>query len=134
MYDYDGATSFDDLIGMAKIPIHELDVYKGTKRPPDERWITLVDKEGNDRNKDGEVYGDVCVRAYLDEEYFEHLHGGNATAEVGRMTVDVLRATDLPKDTTTFAVVKMGPYWTRLPSVRSTKRSSARRVSTSLSY
>ena len=30
VYDYDGATSFDDLIGMAKIPIHELDVYKGT--------------------------------------------------------------------------------------------------------
>ena len=56
VYDYDGATSFDDLIGMAKIPIHELDVYKGTKRPPDERWITLVDKEGNDQNKGGEVY------------------------------------------------------------------------------
>ena len=117
VYDYDGATSFDDLIGMAKIPIHELDVYRGTKRPPDERWITLVDKEGNEANKDGEVYGDVCVRAYLDEEYFEHLHGGNATAEVGRMTVDVMRATDLPNPTTTFAVVKMGPYWTRLPSV-----------------
>ena len=28
VYDYDGATSFDDLIGMAKIPIHELDVQR----------------------------------------------------------------------------------------------------------
>ena len=38
------------------------------------------------------------------------------------MTVDVLRATDLPKDTTTFAVVKMGPYWTRLPAWRTAAR------------
>jgi hypothetical protein len=34
------------------------------------------------RYAEGEAYGDVLVRAYLDEEYFEHLHGGNA--KVGR--------------------------------------------------
>ena len=42
-----------------------------------------MDKEGNDKNAEGEVYGDILVRAYLDEEYFEHLHGGNAKGEVG---------------------------------------------------
>lgn len=51
---------------------------QGIKKPPEEKWITLVDKGGNDKNAEGEVYGEVLVRAYLDEEYFEHLHGGNA--------------------------------------------------------
>lgn len=31
--------------------------------------------------------------------------------------MDVLTAKDLEAPVTTFAVVKMGPYWTRLPSV-----------------
>ena len=117
VYDYDGATSFDDLIGQATIGVHELAVHKGLKKPPEESWITLKDKEGNEKNPEGKAYGEVLVRAYLDEEYFEHLHGGNAEGEVGRLSVDVIGAKDLPAPTTTFAVVKIGPYWTRLPSV-----------------
>ena len=103
VYDYDGATSFDDLIGQAIIGIHELSVHQGIKKAPEEKWLTLLDKEGKDKNAEGVVYGEILVRAYLDEEYFQHLHGGNATGEVGRLSVDVLQATELPCPVTTFA-------------------------------
>jgi hypothetical protein len=95
VYDYDGATSFDDLIGKAVLKVSELKVHKGLKNAPEERWITLVDKEGKDANEKGEKYGDILVRAYLDEEYFEHLHGGDANGRVGRLSVDVLGADGL---------------------------------------
>ena len=117
VYDYDGATSFDDLIGKAVLKVSELKVHKGLKNAPEERWITLVDKEGEDANEKGEKYGDVLVRAYLDEEYFEHLHGGDANGRVGRLSVDVLGADGLEHPTTTHVVVKCGPYWTRTPNV-----------------
>ena len=95
MYDYDGGTSFDDLIGKAVLKVSELKVHTGLKNAPEERWIVLVDKEGKDANEKGEKYGDVLVRAYLDEEYFEHLHGGDANGRVGRLSVDVLGADGL---------------------------------------
>ena len=147
VYDYDGATSFDDLIGQVKIPVSKLKVdssrrkataksastTKGSKgvseegtvvgdaassySPPAEEWMTLLDKEGNEKDAEGTPYGEILVKAYLDEEYFEHLHGGDAKGEVGKLAVDVVRVLDLPKPTTTFCVVKIGPYWTRLPNV-----------------
>ena len=122
VYDYDGATSFDDLIGRAVIPVSALSVHGGLKNPPEEQWIALVDEEGKDANESGEKYGDILVRAYLDEEYFEHLHGGDAKNQVGRLSVDVMGADGLESPVTTHCVVKCGPYWTRTPNVeRSTK-------------
>ena len=117
VYDYDGATAFDDLIGTVKIGLHELGVARGLNAAPEEQWLTLLDKDGKDKNERGEAYGDVLVRAYLDEEYFEHLHGGDAKNEVGRLSVDVMGVKGLDAPKTTFAVVKIGPYWTRLPNV-----------------
>ena len=117
VYDYDGATSFDDLIGKASIPVSALKTHRGLKNPPEEQWIALVDKEGKDANADGEKYGDILVRAYLDEEYFEHLHGGDAANQVGRLSVDVMGADGLESPCTTHCVVKCGPYWTRTPNV-----------------
>lgn len=117
VYDYDGATAFDDLIGTVKIGLHELGVARGLNAAPEEQWLALLDKDGKDKNERGEAYGDVLVRAYLDEEYFEHLHGGDAKNEVGRLSVDVMGVKGLDAPKTTFAVVKIGPYWTRLPNV-----------------
>ena len=91
------------------------------RNPPEERWIALVDKEGKDANNAGEKYGDVLVRAYLDEEYFEHLHGGNAEESVGRLSVDVMGADGLSTPVTTHCVVKCDPYWTRLPNVENSQ-------------
>ena len=67
---------------------------------------TLLDKEGND--KDGR--GHACTRdsvnkAYLDEEYFEHLHGGDAKGEVGKLAVETCACWTL-KPTTTFCGVE----------------------------
>jgi hypothetical protein len=117
VYDYDGATAFDDLIGKAVLSVRSLSVHRGLRNPPEERWIALVDKEGKDANDAGEKYGDVLVRAYLDEEYFEHLHGGDTEGRVGRLSVDVMGADGLETPVTTHCVVKCGPYWTRLPNV-----------------
>ena len=104
------------------IPVSALRVHEGLKNPPEERWIALVDEEGKDANESGEKYGDILVRAYLDEEYFEHLHGGDAKNQVGRLSVDVMGADGLESPVTTHCVVKCGPYWTRTPNVeRSTK-------------
>ena len=50
VYDYDGATAFDDLIGKAVLSVRSLSVHRGQKNPPEERWIALVDKEGKDAN------------------------------------------------------------------------------------
>ena len=87
MYDYDGVTSYDDLIGMVRIPISELQTHKGITKFPDSQWYTLLDAEGKDCDKEGTKYGDIEIRAYLDEEYFEHLHGGNTSKAVGKLTV-----------------------------------------------
>lgn len=122
VYDYDGATSFDDLIGKCIIPVSELKVYKGLKNMPEEQWITLTDKEGSDKNEAGEVYGDILVKTYLDEEYFEHLHGGDTNGEVGRLVVDVIGADGLESPVTTHCIVKCGPYWTRTPNVESSDK------------
>ena len=122
VYDYDGATSFDDLIGKAVLKVSDLKVHRGLKNAPEETWITLVDKEGKDANAAGEKYGDILVRAYLDEEYFEHLHGGDAAGRVGRLSVDVLGADGLETPTTTHCVVKCGPYWTRTPNVENSAK------------
>jgi len=59
-------------------------LHAGIKRSPEEKWLTLIDKEGKSANGEGTPYGEILVRAYLDEEYFEHLHGGDARGEVGR--------------------------------------------------
>ena len=81
-----------------------------------------MDKEGKDiLEQPREKYGDVLVRAYLDEEYFEHLHGGNAEESVGRLSVDVMGADGLSTPVTTHCVVKCGPYWTRLPNVENSQ-------------
>ena len=42
--------------------------------------------------------------------------------EVGRLSVDVMGVKGLDAPKTTFAVVKIGPYWTRLPNVRTRRR------------
>ena len=115
VYDYDGATSYDDLIGVLRIPVCELPVHNGIKKCPDAHWYTLVDLEGKSCNAHGTPYGDLEIRAYLDEEYFEHLHGGNTSKAVGRVNVDVLEANGLEGSPSTFVMVKTGPYWSRLP-------------------
>ena len=114
MYDYDGVTSYDDLIGMVRIPISELQTHKGITKFPDSQWYTLLDAEGKDCDKEGTKYGDIEIRAYLDEEYFEHLHGGNTSKAVGKLTLDVLEAKDLEGAPDTYVMVKTGPYWSRL--------------------
>ena len=120
MYDYDGVTSYDDLIGEVKIPLSKLELHKGIKKQPEATWHTLLDPEGKDCDVHGVKYGDIEVRAYLDEEYFEHLHGGNASKAVGRLTVDVLDAKDIEGNPDTFVMVKTGPYWSRLPDRKGT--------------
>ena len=115
VYDYDGVTSYDDLIGEVKIPISKLQLHTGIANAPEHIWYTLRDKEGNDSDKEGTKYGDLQVRAFLDEEYFEHLHGGNTSKAVGRLTVDILEGIDLVEPQDTFVMVKTGPYWSRLP-------------------
>ena len=62
VYDYDGATSFDDLIGKVSVPVSTLRVNKGLKNTPAEQWLTLVDKVGNTTNAAGEAYGEILVR------------------------------------------------------------------------
>jgi len=115
MYDYDGATSYDDLIGEVKIPISKLKLHTGIGQAPEREWHTLLDAEGKDADAEGTKYGDLQIRAYLDEEYFEHLHGGNTSKAVGRLTVDVLEGIDLVEPQDAFVMVKTGPYWSRLP-------------------
>ena len=73
VYDYDGATSYDDLIGVLRIPVCELPVHNGIKKCPDAHWYTLVDPRKELRQA-RTPRGDLEIRAYLDEEYFEHLH------------------------------------------------------------
>jgi len=115
MFDYDGATSYDDLIGEVRIPMSKLKLHSGLAHAPEREWHTLLDPKGNDANADGTKYGDIQLRAYLDEEYFEHLHGGNTTKAVGRVTVDVLQGVELSEPQDAFVMVKIGPYWSRLP-------------------
>lgn len=115
VYDYDGVTNFDDLIGLVRVPLKDLEMHSGVGKLPATKWYTLVDEEGSDCDKEGTKYGDIEIRAYLDEEYFEHLHGGDTKKAVGRLTVDVLEATYLEGAPNTFVMVKTGPYWSRLP-------------------
>lgn len=117
VYDYDGVTSSDDLIGLVRVPIADLEMHKGVGKLPDSKWYTLLDEEGKDCNTEGTKYGDIEIRAYLDEEYFEHLHGGDTKRAVGKLSVDVLEATFMEGAPNTFVMVKTGPYWSRLPDM-----------------
>ena len=122
-YDYDGATSFDDVIGCYSVPLHELPVRVGVKTLPEYRWVTLRHpKTGSEKNEFGVPYGEIEVRAYIDEEYFDHLHGGNATRAVGKLSVDILEANGIDKiPQGAYCVCKIGPYWSRLETVKKTE-------------
>ena len=121
-YDYDGATSFDDLIGTYSVALHELPVRVGVKMLPEYQWVTLKDKDGNDKNSFGVPFGEIEVRAYIDEEYFDHLHGGNAQRAVGKLSVDILEANGIDKiPQGAYCVCKIGPYWSRLETVKKTE-------------
>jgi len=122
-YDYDGATTFDDVIGCYSVPLHELPVRVGVKSVPEYRWVTLRDpKTGSDKNEFGVPYGEIEIRAYIDEEYFDHLHGGNATKAVGKLSVDILEANGIDKiPQGAYCVCKIGPYWSRLETVKKTE-------------
>ena len=69
--------------------VHELAVHQGIKKPPEEKWITLLDKEGNDKNAEGEAYGDILVRAYLDEVGC----AGASNLMLSRLTHEIERCT-----------------------------------------
>ena len=122
-YDYDGATSFDDVIGCYSVPLHELPVRVGVKMLPEYSWVTLRHpKTGSDKNEFGVPYGEIEIRAYIDEEYFDHLHGGNATRAVGKLSVDILEANGIDKiPQGAYCVCKIGPYWSRLETVKKTE-------------
>ena len=90
---------------------------------PEYSWVTLRHpKTGSDKNEFGVPYGEIEIRAYIDEEYFAHLHGGNATKAVGKLSVDILEANGIDKiPQGAYCVCKIGPYWSRLETVKKTE-------------
>jgi len=119
VYDYDGG--FDELIGQVQIKCEDLEIHEGMVKPPPARWHTLLDLEGNEKNADGDPYGEILVAAYIDEEYLEHMHLQKVRREdevnLGTLEVDVFKLHELPEGAAdVFVVMKYGPYWTRLPT------------------
>lgn len=119
MYDYDGG--FDQLIGQVKLKCEDLDIHEGLVKPPSAKWYTLLDLNGNDKNSEGDVYGEILLAAYIDEEYLEHMHlqkANDPLPNLGQLEVDIFRVWDLPENAQSdvFICLKYGPWWTRLPT------------------
>lgn len=74
----------------------------------------MFDVEGKDCDKEGIKYGDIEIRVYFDEEYFEYLYGGNISKVVGKFILDVLEVKDLEGVLDMYVMVKIGLYWLRL--------------------
>ena len=120
VYDFDGG--FDQLIGQVKIRCEDLDIHEGLVKPPAARWHTLCDAAGEEKNAEGDPYGEILISAYIDEEYLEHMHlqkvDEKDVVDLGQLEVDVFQVHDLADDVRdVFVVCKYGPYWARLPTI-----------------
>lgn len=107
VWDYD--STFDDLIGFCPLKFSELAEAKGPKiaKTIKKDWFTLVDNAGATENSEGETYGKVLLRPYIDMEYFQHPEGAMFHEPMGRLEVDILNARELKAYGNYYVVAKL---------------------------
>ena len=121
-YDYDGATSFDDVIGCYSVPLHELPVRVGVKMLPEYSWVTLrhpkpVRIRTNLVFRTGKSKSERTLMRSISTTYTVETRrerSGNSPWIFSRRTGSIrFRKAD--------NACKIGPYWSRLETVKKTE-------------
>jgi hypothetical protein len=139
---YDGEQREGDFIGQVSVPLQDLQLRRsGARAVPAPRWYrvtkrrdkfdhatsrmlngdlgplgSLVSGGADDDDALREHLGELELVAYLDSDY---LPQEADRAPVGQLSVEVVRARQLARSGSTFAVAHYGRSWARLPSVTS---------------